>query len=116
MSAPVVWFEIAGQNLPEMTRFYGDLFGWTVNADNPSKYGMVDTGTTDGIPGGMYATDDRAKEYVTFYVQVSDVAAALVKAEGLGAKVVQPATDIPEGPTVGVFADPQGHVIGLVQG
>ena len=60
--------------------------------------------------------DDRAREYVTFYVQVPDVAAALLRAEGLGAKVIQPATDLPAGPTVGLLADPQGHVVGLVQG
>lgn len=116
MSAPVVWFEVAGHDLPELTGFYGDLFGWKVNTDNPSGYGMVDTGTPTGVPGGIYAVDDRAREYVTFYVQVPDVAAALVKAEGLGAKVIQPATDLPAGPTVGLLADPQGHVVGLVQG
>ena len=116
MSAPVVWFEVAGHDLPELNNFYGDLFGWKVNTDNPSGYGMVDTGTSAGIPGGIYAVDDRAREYVTFYVQVPDVADALVKAEGLGAKVIQPATDLPAGPTVGLLADPQGHVVGLVQG
>jgi uncharacterized protein len=116
MSAPVVWFEVVGHDLPELTGFYSNMFGWKVNADNPMGYGMVDTGTSSGIPGGIYAVDDRAKEYVTFYVQVPDVAAALVKAEGLGAKVIQPATDLPDGPTVGLLADPQGHVVGLVQG
>ena len=116
MSAPVVWFEVAGHDLGELTRFYGDLFGWKVATDNPMNYGMVDTGSSAGVPGGIYAVDDRAREYVTFYVQVPDVAAALVQAEGLGAKVVQPATDLPGGPTVGLLADPQGHVIGVVQG
>ena len=50
MSAPVVWFEVAGHDLPELTGFYGDLFGWKVNTDNPSGYGMVDTGTSTGPP------------------------------------------------------------------
>ena len=45
------------------------------------------------------------------------VDAALVKAEGLGAKLVQLATDLAAGPTVGgILADPQGHIAGLVQG
>ncbi len=116
LAGAVTWFEIGTPDAEQARRFYGELFGWKVNSDNPMGYGMVDTGTSTGIPGGIYAVDDRAREYVTFYVQVPDVAAALVKAEGLGAKVVQPATDLPAGPTVGLLADPQGHVIGLVQG
>ena len=108
MSAPVVWFEVVGHDLPELTGFYGDLFGWKIDTENPMGYGMVDTGTSTGIPGGIYAVDDRAREYVTFYVQVPDVGAALVKAEGLGAKVVQPATDLPAGPTVGPPRRPPG--------
>src|SRR4029450_665808 len=44
MAAPVVWFEIAGRDLDALSRFYGDLLGWKVDADNPQRYGMVDTG------------------------------------------------------------------------
>src|SRR5207245_7238538 len=97
MSAPVVWFEVAGRDLPGLTRFYGDLFGWKVNADNPMNYGMVDTGTSDGIPGGIFVPPDGAGSYVTFYVDVADVAAALARAEELGARVVQPVTKVPDG-------------------
>jgi uncharacterized protein len=53
MAAPVVWFEIAGRDLDALTRFYGDLLGWKVDADNPQRYGMVDTGADGGIPGGI---------------------------------------------------------------
>jgi predicted enzyme related to lactoylglutathione lyase len=37
MAAPVVWFEIAGRDLDTLTRFYGDLLGWKVDADNPQR-------------------------------------------------------------------------------
>ena len=53
MAAPVVWFEIAGRDLDVLTRFYGDLLGWKVDADNPQHYGMVSTGGEGGIPGGI---------------------------------------------------------------
>ena len=32
MGAPVVWFEVAGRDLQALTRFYGELFGWKVDA------------------------------------------------------------------------------------
>jgi predicted enzyme related to lactoylglutathione lyase len=114
MGAPVVWFEVAGRNLDTLKKFYGDLFEWKVDADNPAAYGMVETGGEGGIPGGIFATDDT--EYVTFYVDVPDLETRLKKAEKLGAKVVQPPTPtMPGGPTVAQIQDPEGHRIGLLQ-
>jgi predicted enzyme related to lactoylglutathione lyase len=115
MSAPVVWFEIAGRDLSGLTKFYGDLFGWKINVDNPMNYGMVDTGTSSGIPGGMFADASGAGDYVTVYVEVDDLQASLGKAEELGATVVQPLTMVPDGPTIAMVTDPEGHRIGLIQ-
>lgn len=115
MGAPVVWFEIAGQDGPALNRFYTELFGWTVDAANPMAYGMVDTGSTEGVPGGIWAPDDDTA-YVTFYAQVPDIDATLVVAEGLGAKVAQPRTALPAGPVVAMLLDPEGHRIGLIEG
>ena len=33
----------------------------------------------------------------------------------MGGKTVMPPMDIPEGPTMAQFSDPEGNVIGLVQ-
>lgn len=49
---------------------------------------------------------------VTVFAGVADVQAALDKAIGLGGTIVQPATRAP-GVTFGLFADPQGHVVGV---
>jgi hypothetical protein len=46
-------------------------------------------------------------------VEVPDLAAALAKVEQLGAKKVMGPMDIPGGPTIGMFTDPEGHIIGL---
>jgi hypothetical protein len=47
---------------------------------------------------------------------VADPAAALKNAERLGGKTVMPPQDIPGGPQIAQFADPEGNVIGLVKG
>jgi predicted enzyme related to lactoylglutathione lyase len=53
---------------------------------------------------------------VTFYIEVPDVGAALDKAESLGGtKMMGPDTPM-EGLTIGLFTDPEGHTVGLVQG
>jgi predicted enzyme related to lactoylglutathione lyase len=49
---------------------------------------------------------------LTIFAGVADVPAALAKAVVLGATIVQAATKAP-GVTFGLFADPQGHVVGV---
>jgi uncharacterized protein len=115
MAAPVVWFEIAGRDLDTLTRFYGDLLGWKVDADNPQRYGMVDTGAEGGIPGGIYAPGDPVGEYVSFYAGVQGLEGYLERAERLGGKVVQQPTPISETARVAMFLDPEGHRIGLLE-
>ena len=113
MAAPVVHFEIIGTDGPGLQKFYGKLFGWKINADNPMKYGIVEAGT-GGIAGGVGPSMDGSTS-VTFYVEVPDLDKALTKAEKLGGKTVAPPMDVPGGPTIAQFADPDGNVIGLVK-
>ncbi len=115
MGAPVVWFEVAGRDLPTLKAFYEKLLGWKVDAANPMNYGMVDTGAEGGIPGGVFAVDEADTEYVTFYADVPDVAASLKKAEKLGGKVVVDAHQIDGGMTIALLSDPEGHPVGLIQ-
>jgi predicted enzyme related to lactoylglutathione lyase len=49
---------------------------------------------------------------VLFFVGVEDVAATLARAEELGGRTIQPAQSVP-GVTFGVFADAQGHTVGV---
>jgi predicted enzyme related to lactoylglutathione lyase len=47
-----------------------------------------------------------------FFVAVEDVPATLTRAEQLGGTIVQPAQHVP-GTSFGVFADAQGHNVGV---
>jgi predicted enzyme related to lactoylglutathione lyase len=51
-----------------------------------------------------------------FYVGVADVAAALELIESKGGKKAFGPHPIPDGGIFAGFADPEGHLIGLVQG
>lgn len=113
MPNPVVHFEILGPDAVKTQAFYRDLFGWTINADNPMQYGLVEAGD-GGIGGGVGATQDGSR-LVTVYVQVDDIQAALDKAVALGATVVMPVLEIPGMVTFAQFADPDGNVVGLVK-
>lgn len=111
---PVMWFEVLGKDGDTLQKFYGSLFGWTFDANNPMKYGMVTTGDSRGIPGGVGTAGTGARPWVTFYVETADVDASLTRARQLGGRVVMPKTTMPDA-TLAVFEDPEGYAIGLVQ-
>ena len=48
-------------------------------------------------------------------MQVDDLKAYLDKVESMGGKTVMPPMDIPGGPTLALFADPEGNVVGMVK-
>jgi predicted enzyme related to lactoylglutathione lyase len=121
-AAPVVHFEIIGKDAKKLQNFYSKLFNWQINADNPMNYGLVNAagnGTEVGkgsIGGGVAAAEQGMPGYVTFYVQVTDLAATLKIAESMGGKTVVPPTEIPNMVTFALFKDPEGNMVGLVKG
>ena len=120
MGQPVVHFEIVGQDGAKLQRYYADLFGWEIDANNPMKYGIVQReGNTNadgaGIGGGVGPGPEGYPGHVTFYVEVPDVEAALAKAESLGGTRMMGPDKPMEGLEIGLFNDPEGHVVGLVK-
>lgn len=118
MPNPVTHFEIIAKDGKKLQDFYGKLFGWHVDANNPMQYGMVDTHTPGkGIGGGIGAGDpSHPMNRVTVYAEVDDITATLKKAESLGGKTIMPKTEVPGGPTIGMFTDPEGNIFGLSNG
>ena len=45
MGQAVVHFEVIGKDGEKLRRYYRELFGWTIDADNPMSYGFVQTGS-----------------------------------------------------------------------
>ena len=126
MGQPVVHFEVVGKDIDKLKAFYSELAGWSFDEppaaaqEGVPPYAMVPRdGNTNadgaGIGGGIGLGPEGYDGHVTFYIEVPDVGAALDKAEQLGGtKVMGPDTPT-EGLTIGLFNDPEGHIIGLVQ-
>jgi predicted enzyme related to lactoylglutathione lyase len=118
MGQPVVHFEIMGKDGDALKRYYSELFGWEINSDNPMNYGTIDregnlTADGIGIGGGVGAAPEGYEGHVTFYVGVPDVGAALEDAERLGGTRMMGPDTVAEGVEIGLFNDPEGHLIGL---
>ncbi len=112
MPHPVVHAEIRSQD-PDATRqFLSELFDWKVASEGAFPgYTFIDTGVEGGT---LVAISPRQgpDDEVLFFVAVQDVAATLEKAEKLGGSIIQPVQQVP-GTSFGVFADAQGHRIGV---
>jgi len=114
MAHPVMHFEVTGKDLDKLQTFYGELFGWkTSKVPGEIPYAMVDK-EGDGIGGGIGQAQNGGG-HVTFYVGTDDPQATLDKAEQLGGKTIMPVTKLPQ-VTIALFADPEGHVVGLASG
>jgi uncharacterized protein len=121
MGQPVVHFEVVGKDAGRLQSYYADLFGWEIDADNPMSYGVVQReGNVNpdgiGIGGGVGAGPEGYDGHVTFYVEVPDVEAALAEAERLGGSRVMGPESMGEGIEIGLFNDPEGHLVGVVRG
>jgi predicted enzyme related to lactoylglutathione lyase len=111
MGNPVTWFEVVGKDGAGLQKFYSDAFGWKLE-DAGMGYGML-TQPEQGIGGGVGQAQDGAG-HVTFYVEVDDPQATLDRIESLGGKTIVPVTEM-EMVTFALFADPEGHVVGIAK-
>jgi predicted enzyme related to lactoylglutathione lyase len=112
MAHPVVHTEIRSADPDKTRQFFADLFGWKVASEGGFPgYTFIDTGTPDG-PYVAISPRQGAEDEVLFFVAVEDVPAVLARADELGGSIVQPAQHVP-GTSFGVFADAQGHKIGV---
>jgi predicted enzyme related to lactoylglutathione lyase len=114
MGNPVVHFEVVGRDAEALQGFYRDAFGWQMRPSGPG-YAMAYPGVEGGVNGVVGQAMNGGVGHVTFYVEVPDLEAALSRIESLeGSRVVGP-MDVPDGPTIAMFADPEGHVVGLLE-
>ncbi len=110
----VIHVEIVGRDGAALQRFYSDLFGWHLDTNNPGGYGMT-SGDDTGVVVGIGSAPDGSAGHVTGYVTVPDVDAALARAAALGGRVIMPKFSPGGGATLGLLADPEGHVIGITE-
>jgi uncharacterized glyoxalase superfamily protein PhnB len=80
------------------------------------QYSLVDPvpGFQRGISGGIGKAPEGYDGHVTFYVVVDDVANALARIEARGGSRMMGPDKVPNGPIIGLFRDPEGHTVGLV--
>ncbi|MEV7027384.1 VOC family protein [Kitasatospora sp. NPDC093558] len=107
------WVELATRDAESATAFYPAVFGWSVTASPQyTQWGLAGADF-----GGMMVMDDRFPPQVPphwlAYFAVADVDNTVARAGGLGADVLMPAMDVPDGPRIAVLRDAQGAAFGV---
>lgn len=112
MPNPIVYFEITGKDKAILEDFYRAVFDWqlTPAGDN---YSHIAPGS--GVNGGIGRAMDGGKGYITFYVEVASISETLTVVEGRGGQRVMGPEQMPNGPLIALFTDPEGRTIGLIQ-
>ena len=112
MPNPIVYFEITGKDTASLEDFYRAVFDWqlTPAGDN---YSHVQAG--GGINGGIGRAMDGGAGHVTFYVEVANIEETLAVVEGRGGQRGAGPEQMPNGPLIALFTDPDGRAIGLIQ-
>ena len=111
MADKIIHVEVAGKDGPKLQKFYSDVFGWELDTSNPGGYGMLRQGE---LSAGIGPAQDGGAGHVTFYVDTADAAETLRKVEAAGGRIIMPPTEVAPETTIALFADPEGHVVGLM--
>ncbi len=111
MGNEVIHVEVVGKDAAKLQSFYQDVLGWSLDTNNPGGYGMARWGD---FTAGIGPSNDGGPGHVTFYVHADDPQGVLAKAEAAGGRVIMPLTEVAPDTKVALFADPEGHVVGLM--
>jgi predicted enzyme related to lactoylglutathione lyase len=106
MTAPIVFFDIAGPDIEALRSFYSRLFGWDIGGDGRFAVSVVS-------PLGATLRKDPAEKM--FYVGVPDVKAKLAEVSHHGGTVLAERFEVPGTVVLGILTDPAGNRIGLVE-
>lgn len=105
--APIVFLDIAGENLAAQKAFYADLFAWHFSATGNELSIPVLT----PLPSAL--RQDPVEKRV--YIGVADVAGTLEQIVAHGGKIDVPRFVVPGVAILGLFRDPAGNPMGLVE-
>jgi predicted enzyme related to lactoylglutathione lyase len=94
-------------------KFYGKLFDWQIDAANALGYREVKTGNPQSLDGGIWLCPPEGQSMVQLFIEVPDVAACLQQATALGAKIIVPQSQLPDGDTLAILLDPAGLSSGI---
>jgi predicted enzyme related to lactoylglutathione lyase len=112
MAAPgIVHVEFKSSDFARTAAFYAKVFDWRTEQNASASYMKLDS--TDGPSGGWVRADLVQAPGPIAYLPVDDLPAKLDAVERAGGRVLVRSLPFAGGGEIGLFADPDGNVLGL---
>src|SRR5215472_3090169 len=112
------WNELSTRDVEAAKRFYSAVFGWDPHTHGEGAQAYTEWHLSGKSIGGMMETPAQVPAavppYWLTYFAVADPDAIVKKAQELGATVIVPATDIPQG-RFAVLSDPAGATFAIIK-
>jgi predicted enzyme related to lactoylglutathione lyase len=113
----VTHWQILSKQPEKLEQFYSVLFDWKVSADNPLGYRQVNTGSKEGIHGGIWPIAlNEGHSMVQLFIRVEDLGSQVKKVEQLGGRIIVPPQTLPGGDEIAIASDPEGIPFGMFRG
>jgi hypothetical protein len=126
--APVVFFDIAGESSSSLAEFYSEIFGWQIAPDGRfttqvkspplvprSDYPAAGVGFTTTVTAPLPGQIRQDPSEKRIYLGVPDVAATLEAIRAKGGTIDAPRFAVPGVVVLGLFTDPEGNAMGLIE-
>ncbi len=115
----VVHFEVYADDIDRASKFYGEVFGWSVNKielEGDAVYWIIDTGEepAQGINGGMMPRPT-PEAVTTMVLDVPTVDEYVAKITDGGGTVVVPKFAVPGVGYAAYFKDTEGNTFGIFE-
>lgn len=107
------WAELATRDTEGSIAFYHEVLGWSVSSTEMYTQFGVDGWDFGGMADMTEQFPEDVPPYWMPYFAVADVDTTAERAVGLGAGVLLPPTDVPDGPRLAVLRDAQGARFGI---
>jgi predicted enzyme related to lactoylglutathione lyase len=112
------WADLSTPDRGRASKFYSELFGWQIVADEHDPAGYMHIKNADEFIGGMPPAKHQspnAPPHWLAYFQVSDCKASAMKAKHLGASLYMEPMFMENVGTMSIVADPQRAVFAIFQ-
>ena len=115
MGRPVVHWELMSKDPARVAAFYETIFDWKVQHMPELNYRIVDTGSEDGINGGIVKPEREGPwpGNMLFYIAVDDLASYRDKIVAAGGQIHVEEQSVPGMGSFSLFTDPEGRMMGL---
>jgi predicted enzyme related to lactoylglutathione lyase len=113
MPAEIAHIEFKSANFARTSEFYAKLFDWQMEQNASASYMKLASG--DGPSAGWFRADLVQSPGPVVYLPVDDLEAKLAEVEEAGGRILVRTLPFAGGGEIGLFADPDGNVMGLWQ-